>query len=191
MTKLYSSFIFQSMQKPRISYFFALIALIFACSLTGCISHKLEQEKSLTGDLFRSDQEGRLPHELQEMIYKRRRIYEDVNDVNFILLKEEKKLSDKKYEELLDQRWELMRVHRQNEIRLEQYKELVRTKPQDQTQGKNEEVEPRVKKGENRHKLMDDKAEEIVTLHKEFMKKGREFKKAVEPYKPGFLSYFI
>lgn len=97
--------------------------------LSGCVTELMEQEPGLAGDLFREESNLMLPPDIQILVEIRRDRYEDMNyidNANFSTLRSYCQMPEAQFNKLILLRWELLRVHRQNEILLEQTKVLIK-----------------------------------------------------------------
>lgn len=158
-----------------------LLVLLLSLSLFGCVTEKLEQRPGLLGDLFREESNLCLPPDIQIAVEERRERYEEVNDIhniNFVVLGREKRMCEDEFKELLELRWKLMRMNKENEIQLQEAKVLYQ----------------KFADNPRRRKLGQDlcaKYDKIRRYHEEYMKKSGYLLEKTDPFKPPLIDKFI
>lgn len=150
-----------------------LVNFLALLILSGCVSQLMEQQPGLAGDLFREESNRMLPPEIQILADVRRSRYEEMNYVdnaNFSTLRSYCYMPEEQFNKLILLRWELLRLENQNEIILEETKELQKkvaercTRKGLQTLNKNYEM--------------------IKQMHDIFMAKSDVLLKETMPYRP-------
>lgn len=157
-----------------------LLSIFIFAFLPGCVTELMEQEPGLAGDLFREESNRMLPPEIQILVEIRRQKYEEINyidNVNFSTLRSDGFMPEEQFNRLLNLRWYLLRFHRENEIALEQAKELIKKLCSHYT-----------RKGGYK---LDLKFAEIRKMHTEFMAKAQELLDETRPYRPWFYHRLI
>ena len=155
-----------------------LIVLIASFFLSGCITKKIEQENSLVGAMLRMDSNKSLPGDIQKKVVERRKRFEDINDINFVIIREEGEMPKESFEELISVRWHLLRENKQNELLLQDTKVLIQ-------QIKECEIEF----DEGKEQLVA-KYGKLRASHKQFMGQSRILLDGARPYKRSLLYKF-
>lgn len=168
--------------KPAYPIYSIVILLLGSMIFSGCVSQRVAQQDSLVGELFREDPNNKLPSDLQRSIVERRKQYKDINDINFVLMREDGEIANDEFEKLLTLRWELLRDNRRNELLLENTKKLMKA-----ICDKKIEAED-VEKSEM---IVVDNFDRLRTDHKEFMKQSQNLLDEAQPYRQGLLYKFI
>lgn len=148
--------------------------------LSGCVTELMEQEPGLAGDLFREESNRMLPPEIQILVEIRRERYEEMNyvdNVNFSTLRSYCYMPEKQFDKLLPLRWELLRLHNQNEIILEETKALYQKVAERCTRKSLQTLYARY--------------ETIKTMHNIFMAKSDVLLEETKPYRPWFYHRLI
>lgn len=148
--------------------------------LPGCVTELMEQEPGLAGDLFREEMNCMLPPDIQLLVEARREKYEEVNyidNVNFSTLRRDGFMPEEQFDRLLSLRWYLLRFHRENEIVLEQTKELYKKVCEKCTRKKMQDLNA--------------KYDEIRRMHVEYMTKAQQLLDETRPYRPWFYHRLI
>lgn len=146
----------------------------------GCVTELMEQEPGLAGDLFREESNCNLPADIQIMVEVRREKYEEINyidNVNFSTLRRDGFMPEDQFNRLLALRWFLLRFNRENEIGLEQAKELI-----------NKICEKSTRKRLYSLNVLYGK---LRTMHEEFMTKAQQLLDETRPYRPWFYHRLI
>ncbi len=157
-----------------------LLSFLIFAFLPGCVTELMEQEPGLAGDLFREESSLMLPPEIQILVEIRREKYQEINyidNVNFSTLRSDGFMPEKQFDRLLDLRWFLLRFHRENEIVLEQTKELIQ----------------KIQEHYTRKTLirLNAKYAQIRKMHDEFMTKAQILLDETRPYRPWFYHRLI
>lgn len=156
--------------------------LVFLTSvvLSGCISQRLAQRKSLIGELFLAESNRNMPPDIQileDLEYKRYLDMNYIDNVNFVILRRECCMPEEQFNKLLLLRWSLLRLHRQNEILLEEAKTLYK----------------KVCKRPARKLVqkLNAKYDEIRQSHAKFMRDSAYLLEETAPYKPWLIRRLI
>ena len=155
-----------------------LIILCISICLSGCITKRVEQEDTLVGAMLRMDSNKKLPADIQEKVEERRTRYTDINDINFVIIREDGKMPKENFEQLLSNRWSLLRENKQNELLLQETKALMQ-----------QIREGDVECDEGREKLVANYGR-LRESHKQFMKQSKRLLDDARPYKRGLLYKF-
>lgn len=166
--------------KPRTvtAYFLTLCILLIPFCFTGCITQRVAQEDSLVGALLRQDSNNCLPPDIQRNVVERQNQYDDINDINFVVMREKCRIDKDEFENLLLLRWHLLRENRRNDILLTNTKILM------QQMQKCE-----IDFYEGRKKLISN-YDSLREMHKKFMDQAQILLDGTRPYKQSIIYKF-